>query len=108
MSKIDLVKEREEVIQVCRELEELTTKKNRLVSALQQACKHESVIETPSYPSGLDHTNPSRRICVVCALEEEGWGYKMLTAQPIRIVDGVTFNTFRGKFHPLTMVPVPA
>lgn len=109
MSESELNLLREEVILVCQELEMLTLKKDHLFHNLQQECRHESVIERPYYTSGFDHTHPPRRICVICTLEEEGWGsgFRILTAQPIRTINEEDFNAFRKKLHPLTMVPIP-
>lgn len=105
----EITKTRDEIIGLCEEEKKLKEKIKGLVAELQSKCGHESVIETPYEPENLvSYFDPSRRICAICALEEGSeCGFKILTAEPIKIVPRCSFWGYR-KLQPLIMVPIPA
>ena len=104
----EITKIRDMIICLREEKKSLKEKIEGLLAELQGKCGHESVIETPYEPSNyVSHYRPSRRLCAICALEEEGESFKILTAEPIKIVPRFSFWDYRN-LQPLIMVPVPA
>ena len=84
------------------ETEELTKK-------LQKQCKHPVIIETDYVPNDYGAAMPPLRICVVCALEEEGWGcgYQELDVEkPFKEVSRDEFYEYRT-FKALENVALP-
>lgn len=103
----EVTKIRDEIIGLCEEEKKLKERIKGLVAELQSKCSHESVIETPYEPeNSISYHNPTRRICAICALEEEGYGFDILTAEPIKIVPRCSFWGYRN-LQPLIMVPIP-
>ena len=100
---------RGEIISITAKQRELEERRELLVAQLRNECMHEAVIETP-YQGGEALSNPPRRLCVICGLEEEGWGsgYKKLGLNiPIReFKDRNEFYRYR-ELRPLTTVVVP-
>ena len=64
---------RDEIISITAKQKELEERRESLVAQLRNECMHEAVIETP-YQGGEALSNPPRRLCVICGLDEEGWG----------------------------------
>ena len=96
------------IIKNAAEQKELAKSAKMLIQQLRNACKHEVVIETP-YQGGEMMTLPPRRLCVVCGLEEDGWGsgYKALRNVPIKVIDDRDeFYRYR-ELQPLETIVVP-
>lgn len=100
---------RDEIISITAKQKELAKKRESLVAQLQSECVHEAVIETP-FQGGEMLSSPSRRLCVICGLEEEdcGSGYKELRSCVLvkEIKDRDEFYRYRD-LRPLTTIVVP-
>lgn len=105
-----LLEIRNEIIKLREEKSLIGVRIEKLTAELQDGCDHTSVIETNYTPeTPLFYAQPPRRICLICAIEEDGWGcgYKILREEPIRIVTKKEFYTYR-EFKSFEMKPVPA
>ena len=96
---------RERVIAINAEQAQLREEKEILTKGLQEQCTHEVVIE-------LDST-PPHRLCLMCGVEEEGWGcgYKRLNerhvGEPKKIIKfDDEFYRYR-QLKPLKQIMVP-
>ena len=100
---------RDEIISIIAKQKELAEREKALVAQLQSECTHDVVIETP-YQAGEWLSHPPRRLCVICGLEEEGWGsgYKKLNGRvPIKeIKSRDEFYRYR-ELRPLTTIVAP-
>ena len=95
---------RDRIIAINRERDRLNVQKETLVNQLREQCAHDIVMETP-----YEDTMLPRRICVTCALEEDGWGsgYKILVKAPIKNnLSRDEFYSYR-KFVPLKQITIP-
>jgi hypothetical protein len=94
---------RDRILEINSQMKSLEEEKTRLTSELRATCKHERVVVLES--------SPPRRICVVCSIEEEGWGgYKaLIRSEVLRTYpsyDAHLFYRYR-ELYPLTEIQVP-
>ncbi len=86
----------------------LSRQRDELVKKMQKQCKHPLIIETDYVPNDYGNATPPSRMCIICTLDEEGWGcgYKKLNVdKPFKIVSRDEFYEYMV-FKPL--VPVVA
>lgn len=89
------LKLRATIVKIEKALIAMKSQKEKLLKELQKKCGHEIIVEKPY--STVFGINPPRRICVICSLEEEGWGcgYDKLQKKPSKIVERDEFYRFR-------------
>lgn len=76
---MDILKIRDELLEVNEQLDKLQERQKALTEKLQENCKHEALIESESFV--ILNVIPPRRMCLVCGLERDGWacGYGQLS-----------------------------
>lgn len=102
---MNISKKRDRILEIKKEQAVLEEEKERLLIELQEKCKHETIIETPNVGSAF----APMRMCVICGLEEEGWGcgYEKLNKELVIIVENRDeFYKFR-ELQPLTTRKIP-
>lgn len=95
---------RERIMAIDAEELQLREEKETLSKQLREQCPHEVVIETPH-----EDTMQPRRMCLVCGLDEGGWGcgYKKLNREPVKnIKSRDEFYRYR-RLKPLKHIVVP-
>lgn len=100
---------RDRVREIDAEKKALDAQRAETLSELQASCSHDTIAEIP-YASGLFLDNLPRRICIFCALEEEGWMFRALHGKGSHIVKVRDRDEFWGyrKLVDLKCVAVPA
>lgn len=96
---------RNRILDIYGEQEKLDEELKTKIEKLQTQCDHSSVIETSYKPSasGLFSAMSPARICVICSLEEEGWGCgynKLRQSTVLKVVERNEFYKYR-KLQPL-------
>ncbi len=78
---------RDRIIAIEQQLEVLEKEAATLKKALQKECNHSQVVEVEYSHSVYFNSSPPRRLCLLCGLEEDGWGcgYQKLRTEPIHI-----------------------
>ena len=104
---MDFDQKRERIMAIDAEMQRLENEKRRLLGELQAACKHASLIEMDGPPNQFG-SDPPRRLCLVCGLEEQDWTLRSekarLRGNPVRRgMEPDAFWPFR-KLRPLTAV----
>lgn len=104
----ELLKLREEYITHESQIANHTTEQKRILAILQSKCDHSLIAEIPYQPMEFSNAIPPKRICEICAYEEEGWGsgYNILKAndRQIRQVDKDTFSSFRKPIQDISVL----
>ena len=81
-----------------KQINELIDKQEELLKQLQDTCQHEACAEVDYRPEGIiTYANPPRRICLICGIEEDGWGagYELLANSCVTVHCG----SDRDKFY---------
>jgi len=69
-----LAERRKQILKKEKQAKNIHDECAKSLAVLQKQCKHEVVIEADYIPSDVSSSTPPKRMCLVCSLEEEGWG----------------------------------
>lgn len=104
---------RDRILQLYVVREALEAELKDLMAHLESTCKHTHVVEGKYVPSEYGRSLPPVRICIHCALEEDGWdgGYDLLRNSKVVKTfpshERSEVYKFR-KLQPLVLTPLPA
>lgn len=92
---MDILRQRNSILQMARKLSQLKKQYDDLRTKLQKECKHEVLIESGYFK--IISTFAPRRMCLVCVLEEDGWGTGYKNLRDNSKVNRKIVKKFEGK-----------
>lgn len=93
---------RQAITDIDQQIAELKAEREELISALQKACKHDTIYEVDYIPSRFFNATPPFRVCKDCGYAEQGWncGYwKLDTKEAVPIIRDEQGQKYVLKFY---------
>lgn len=82
--------------------------KDALREQLHKECDHPIILECPySLESAYVNASPDHRVCLICGIDDEGWGrgsgllYRNVEGREVRAVTRDEIWKFKHRLHPL-------